>query len=382
MTIKKVDLKGKKVILVGTAHVSNESIKEVKEVIANEKPDCVALELDHVRFAQLSEEHKWKKTDVLTVLKQGKAYLLLFNLILAGMQRRIGRELGIKPGSEMLEAAKLAQEHNIPIAFVDREIEITMRRTFAAMSFFEKVRLLFELVLYIFGFGEKLTPEKVEELKKDDVLSVVIKELSKQFPSIKRVIVDERDQYIAASILAIKAKKIVAVVGAGHLKGIAENLGKEIDLRALRKVPKKRKYRPLIGLLMLGIFLVLLALGFYSKGPQFVLNAFIVWFIINSSLSALGALIVKAHWKSVLAAFFAAPFTTLHPALASGWFAGAVEAKVRPPLVEDLENMQKIESIRELNRNRFTHILVVTAAVNLASSIATFVSLGVIASML
>ncbi|MCX8190488.1 MAG: TraB/GumN family protein [Candidatus Diapherotrites archaeon] len=382
MVVKKIDLKDKIVVLVGTAHVSNESIKEVKETIIEEKPDCIALELDYARFAQLSEEHKWKKTDVLTVIKQGKAYLLLFNLILSGMQRRIGRELGIKPGSEMLEAAKIAKEHNIRLAFVDRDIEITMRRTFATMSFFEKLRLFFELFLYIFGVGERLTPEKVEELKKDDVLSAVIKELSKQFPSIKKVIVDERDQYIAASISAIKAKKIVAVVGAGHMKGIAENLGKEIDLNTLKKAPKKHNYGSIIGFLMLGILILMLSFGFYFKGPQFVLSAFVVWFLINSSLSAIGAIIVKAHWKSVLAAFLAAPFTTLHPALASGWFAGAVEAKIRPPLVEDLESIQKIESVMELNRNRFTHILVVTAAVNLASSIATFISLAIIASML
>ncbi|MEM4662524.1 MAG: TraB/GumN family protein [Candidatus Diapherotrites archaeon] len=382
MVVTRVRLKDKEIILVGTAHVSRQSIDEVRKIITEEKPACVAIELDRSRFLQLSEEQKWKKTDVFSVIRKGKTHLLLFNILLSSMQRRIGQELGIKPGSEMLEAAKLAKEKNIPVVFVDRDIEITMKRTFAAMGFIEKIKLFSELVMYFFGFGETLTPEQIEELKREDIITALVRELSAKFPSIKKVIIDERDQYIAASISQIKAKKIVAVVGAGHLKGITDNLNKKIDLNKLKQVPRKRDYSLVLGSMILVIFVLLLLFGFYLKGPQFLISAFLIWFLVNGSFSALGALLVRAHWQSVVTAFLVAPITTLHPALASGWFAGFVEAKARPPLVEDMENIPKIESIRDINRNRFTHILVVVSAVNIASSIGTFVSLALIAHML
>jgi len=382
MPVQYIKLKDKEVILLGTAHVSRQSVAEVRKIIESERPDCIALELDSARFAQLVEEQKWRETDIISIIKTGRAYLFLFNLILASMQRKIGKELGVKPGSEMLAAAELAAKYKIPIALVDRDISITMKRAFSRMGFFEKLKLFFELMLYSFGLGESLTREKIEELKREDMLSAVIKELSKQFPSIKEVLIDERDQYIAGAISKIKAKKVLAVVGAGHIAGIKENLGKKIDLSNLKKIPKTRGYKSILKFILPLTLLLLIAVGVYVKGTTFVLKAFFVWFLLTSSISAIGAILARAHWKSVLTAFFAAPITTLHPALASGWFAGIVEATVRPPTVKDFEEIPNMESLGEINKNRFTHIIVVTAVVNLASTIATFLSLFIIATML
>ncbi|MCD6479060.1 MAG: TraB/GumN family protein [Candidatus Diapherotrites archaeon] len=382
MNVERIKLADKEVILLGTAHVSEESIEQVKQLIEEEKPDCIALELDKARFEQLAKESKWRETDIFSIIKTGKTYLLLFNLILAGMQRKIGKELGVKPGSEMLAAAELAARYDIPLALVDRDITITMKRALSKMGFLEKAKLLFELLLYAFGFGEKVTKDKVEELKNADVLSAVIEELSREFPSIKQVLVDERDKYIASKISKLNAKKVLAVIGAGHVAGIKKNLGKDANIRELEYVEKPRNYSLLLKVILPLALISIIAFGVYIRGPEFALKAFLIWFAINALFAALGAILVKAHWKSIVAAFCAAPFTSLHPAFAAGWFAGMVEAKVRPPRIKDFEEISNIDSLGMLSKNRFTHALVVTAVVNAASTIATFLSIYMIATML
>jgi pheromone shutdown-related protein TraB len=382
MNIERIKLADKEVILLGTAHVSEESIEQVKRLIEEERPDCIALELDRARFEQLAKESKWRETDIFSVIRTGKTYLLLFNLILAGMQRKIGKELGVKPGSEMLAAAELAAKYGIPLALVDRDITITMKRALSQMGFFEKAKFLFELLLYAFGFGEKVTKDKVEELKNADMLSAVIEELSREFPSIKQVLIDERDKYIASKISRLNAKKVLAVIGAGHVAGIKKNIGKDVNIKELEHVEKPRNYGLLLKIILPLVLVSVIAFGVYIKGPEFALKAFLIWFVINALFAAVGAILVKAHWKSIIAAFCAAPFTSLHPALAAGWFAGIVEASVRPPRIKDFEEISNIDSLSMLNKNRFTHALVVTAVVNTASTIATFLSIYIIATML
>ena len=382
MCAEHIKLKDKEIILLGTAHISEKSVEQVKHLIESEKPDCIALELDNARFEQLTKERKWREMDIFSIIKVGKVYLLLFNMILAGMQKKLGKELGVKPGSEMLAAAELARSYGIPVALVDRDITITMKRALAKMGLFEKAKFLFELLLYTFGFGEKVTMEKVEELKKADVLSAVIDELSREFPSIKQVLVDERDKYIASKLSRLNAKKVLAVIGAGHVAGVKKNIGRQIDSYALEHVEKPRNYGLILKLALPLLLIAVVAFGVYFKGPEFALKAFVLWFAINAVFAAFGAILVRAHWKSILAAFCAAPFTSLHPALAAGWFAGLMEAKVKPPRIRDFEEMSDMDSLSMLNKNRFTHALVVTAVVNLASTIATFISIYLIASML
>jgi len=379
---ERVKLADKEILLLGTAHVSEKSVDKVLELIEEEKPDCIALELDRARFEQLVKEKVWREANVFEVVREGKTHLLLFNLVLSSMQRKLGKQLGVKPGSEMLAAAKAAEQKGIPIALVDRDIRVTMKRALAAMSIFEKLKLLFQLLLYSLGFGEKITKEEVEKLKSKDTLSMLIQELAKDFPSIKTVLVDERDQYIAHKLKTLKAKKILAIIGAGHLYGIKENLKRDVDIAKLKQEPKSRNYLLFLKVLLPLLLILLVSVGVYFKGAQFALNAFFVWFCVNATFSSLGAIIAGAHWKSVLAAFISAPLTSLHPALAAGWFAGIVEARVRPVRVLDLEDLNKIDSLKDFQRNRFAHVLLVTALVNAGSTIATFLSLYLIAAML
>ncbi|MDO8647943.1 MAG: TraB/GumN family protein [Candidatus Diapherotrites archaeon] len=384
--IERVFLEGKEIILVGTAHVSSESVKLVEQVINDEKPEVVGVELDDQRFAQLKQGEQWKEQNVMDLLNKGQAYLFLLNLMLANMQRKIGEDLGVRPGSEMLKAIELAEAQNARIALLDRNVKVTLKRAFNKTSLKEKLKLGGGIVMGLFAGGEaiQITKEKVEEMKQKDIMTELIKELSKEAPSIKEVLVDERDFYIAQKILACDCKKIVAVVGAGHVDGIKENLSKgKQSVAELEKIPEKRNW--IFEIIKYGIpalFIAFLAWGFYTKGWAGSLEVFAYWFLITGVLSAAGALIARAHPLSALIAFVAAPFTTLHPALASGWFAAIAEAKFRKPKVKDFETLNKLDSYKDFQKNNVTHLLIVASFTNIGSTIGVIIALPYLTKLL
>ncbi len=231
--------------------------------------------------------------------------------------------------------------------------------------------------------GQQLDEKTIEDLKEKDALNALMQQLGKEMPSIKRTLVDERDIFIANRIMQAPAKKIVAVVGAGHLEGIKKNLGKPRDIKHLMKVEKKRSALSYLKYGIPLLFFVFIAYGFYSKGSDIAINLMLTWFLINGTLSALGAAIARAHPLSIAAAFLAAPITSLHPALAAGWFAGLVELKMRSPKVQDFEDLPNLDNLSAVASNKVTKILVVTALANLgSSSIGTIVALPYIASIL
>lgn len=380
--VERVNVKGKQIILVGTAHISRQSIELVKKTIEKEKPDVVGVELDSQRLRQLKSGRKWSEMNLFQVIQSGKSYLLLLNLLLSSIQKRFGESVGVKPGQEMLQAIKAAEQNNAKVLLLDRDIAITMKRALAAMGFFEKLKLFFGVFLSFFGFGEKISAEKVEELKRKDILTELIEELSREMPNAKKVLVDERDMYIANKILSARAKKIVAVIGIGHIAGIKKFLDKKRDIRYLNEVPRKTNYFALLKYLIPVVFLAFIVFGFYSKGIETVIRILFVWIAVNGSLSALGAIIARANWKAVLAAFVSAPLTSLHPALAAGWFAGLVELRECCPRIRDFESLNELKSIPDFYNNRVTHVLLVVALSNLGSTIGTILALSIAASML
>jgi len=367
---------------VGTAHVSKESVSLVKETIEKEKPDVVGVELDIQRLQQLRHGKRWSQMDIGQVIKEGKTHLFLLNVLLSNLQRQIGEDLGVKPGSEMLAAVNEAAKQKLPVALLDRDVAITLKRALNRTSFFEKAKLGYGIVGSFVGVGQKLDQQTIEKLKEKDMLNALMQQLSKELPSVKKVLVDERDLFIANRILQTKAKKIVAVVGAGHLDGIKKYLDKPRDIRPLLTVKKKRGILSYLKYVIPVLFFVFIAYGFYSKGSDIALNLLFMWFLINGLLSALGAALARAHPLSIFTAFFAAPFTSLHPALAAGWFAGLVELKMRNPKVSDFEQLPEINSVGSLARNRVTRILMVTAFANIGSTIGTVIALPYIASLL
>ena len=382
MDVERVKIGGKEIVLVGTAHLSRKSIELVKKTIEKEKPETVGIELDKQRFEQLASQQKWRETDLSRVVKEGKTYLFLINILLANMQRKLGKEIGLKPGMEMIEAIKISKEKGIPVALLDRDIRITLKRALSEMSLVEKAKILMEIGIGMFQSPEPLTEDIIEQLKEKDTLNALMQELSRKMPSVKKVLVDERDAFIAHRIMQIKGKKVLAVVGAGHLDGIKKNLGKKVNVRELLFVKKKKRWLRHLKYLVPLAFIALLGYGFYTKGIEATVQLFLLWFLINGVLSALGAALAKAHPLSILTAFVAAPFTSLHPAFAAGWFAAATEMKMRCPKVMDFEELQELESYRAFSNNRVTRVLLVAAYSNIGSTIGTIIALPYILTLL
>jgi len=374
----------REVVLVGTAHISKESIELVKKTIEEEQPDVIGVELDRDRLEQLLSGKKWQETNLVEIIRTGKTYLFLLNIFLSNMQRQIGKQVGIQPGAEMLTALKLAQEKQTPIQLLDRDVKITLKKAFSEMGLGEKVKLATSFVGGFFGVGEKITVEKIEELKKEDLINNLMKELGKQFPSIKRVLVDERDLYISEMIKHSPGKKIVAVVGAGHLDGIVAHLNsdKKINLAELNKIPQKKNWLKYVTIALPILFVAILAYSLISKGFDATFGVLLYWIVITGTFSALGAILARAHPFSVIAAFVSAPITTLHPALAAGWVSGLVEARFNSPRVMDFENLPEVSSVGQFYNNKVTHILIVAALTNVGAMIGVIIAFPAIITLL
>ena len=375
------------IILVGTAHISKDSVKEVKDAIEKYKPDVVAVELCEKRYEAITKKDQWENTPITSLLKSDKAYLVLAQTFLSSIQRKLGKEYGVEPGSEMIAAIDESKKQDIEVALVDRDISVTLKRAWRKMGIREKFRLAWEFMKALFGYDEEELEElDLKELMKQDVISAMMKEFGEIAPSVATVLIHERDEYIAKRIQDESKKgKVLAVVGAGHIEGIKNHLGKKIldvDLHELEQVPKKRvSIAKLVAYSIPVLFVALLVWMLMTKGPDAwnsIADIFITWFLINGILSAIGAAIARGHPFSIAAAFIAAPFTSLNPAVAAGWFAGIVEAKMRTPMVKDFQNLSKIESIKDFLNNKVIRLLMVVALANVGSMIGTFVALPII----
>jgi len=375
-------IEGKKIILVGTAHISDDSIQEVESVIQEEQPDSVCVELCASRYESIRNADHWKNMDIVKVIKEGKAPMLVMNLILSAFQKKMGDKLGVKPGAEMVKAIAIAEEVGSEIVLADRDITITFKRAWGNLSFWEKMKLFTQMLLSIFESPD-ISKEEVEELKNKDILTEAIEMLAKSFPGIKSVLIDERDRFQASKIMESEGETIVAVVGAGHVPGIIRHIEEKIDRSELETIPSRSKVGRIIKW---GIPLVIMAIigyGFFQIDADVSLEMIKRWVLVNGILAALGALIAGGHIITVISAFLAAPFTSLNPTIAAGWVSGLTEAWVRKPKVEDFENLAKdITSIRGFRKNEITRILLVVVLSNLGSAIGTFIGLPLIASLL
>lgn len=372
----------KTVILVGTAHVSRESANQVSQVIQDEQPDTVCVELCQSRFQALRQKERWQDTDIIKVIKEKKSFLLLSNLLLASFQKRIAKKLDIKPGEEMIEAVKNAEQIGAQVHLADRDIRITLSRTWHLMGFWSKIKLLFQMILSI-GEVEEIKEEDVEKMKQEDVLETLLAEVGKSLPILKDILIDERDQYLAEKIRTAPGQKIVAVVGAGHVQGIKKYWNETIDLQKLEQLPPKNKTAGLLKWLIPGAILVMFIAGFFYGGAEAGKDMIIWWIAANAILAGIGAIIALAHPATILSSMLAAPLTSLNPLIAAGWVSGLVEAFSRKPKVKDLENLpEDILSFRGFWKNKVTRILLVVVFTNLGSSIGTFVAFPVIVKLL
>lgn len=376
MPTETLQLQGKEIILVGTAHVSKQSVAEVKDAIAQYQPDIVAVELCQNRYDVLKNPRQWQETDIVKVIRDKKASLLFINLLMSSFQRRIGAKLGIKPGEEMLAAIEAAEGAGIPVAVIDRSIQTTLRRAWQRLSFKERCMLLFSSIFSIFA-AEDLTEQDVEQLKEKDMLTAALEEVAKKTPIVKQVLLDERDAYMARKISDIEARKVLAVIGMGHMRGIQAQVGQAIDLAALEQVAPKKK--SIWGWLIPLTVVLFLVLGFSKGGTQQGYEMAKWWIICNAAFGALGAIIALSHPITILVAAVVSPLTTLHPALASGWFAGLSEAYLKRPRVVDFENIPlDIMSVRGFWRNPITRILLVVVLTNLGSTAGALMAMPIL----
>jgi len=368
----------KEIILVGTAHVSRESADLVDRIIKEEEPDTVCVELCESRFQSITQKNRWQDTDLLKVIKEKRAFLLLLNLMLAHFQKRIGQKFGIKPGEEMIRAIHAAETAGAHLELADREIRTTLSRTWRLMGLWTKTKLFAQLLVSS-GEWSDIEEEDIEELKKKDVLEMLLSEIGEALPEIRRVIIDERDLYLAHKIRTAPGKKIVAVVGAGHVPGIQRHWKEAVDMDLLEQIPPRGKLFGVLKWAIPGLIVGLIILGFSTAGAA-AGTAMIKWWVLaNAVLAGLGAAMALAHPLTVLSAVVASPLTSLNPMIAAGWVSGLVETFLGKPKVRDFENLpEDISSVKGFWRNKITRILLVVVFTNIGSSLGTFVAIPLI----
>lgn len=371
--IEKITYKDKEIYLVKTAHVSKNSIEDVKKCIEEVNPDSICIELDKDRYEKMSNPNDWSNTDIVKIIKEKKVGFLLVNIILSSFQRRMAKNLDTNSGGEMLEGINASKEKNIPLVLADRPIKLTFSRIWNNLGILEKSKLLVSIISSIFD-DEELSEDDLKALKEADALEASLNEVGKEFPIVKKILVDERDAYLSSKIKNAPGNKIVAIIGAAHAKGIKENIDKDIDIDKLEIINKKKGIGTIIKWLIpvLIIFMIIYTLITNRNMGLEQIKSWILW---NGTLSAIGTLLAFGHPFSILTAFVMAPITSLNPLLAAGWFAGLVEAMIRKPKVKDFENIaEDTSSLKGFWKNRVTRILLVVVFANLFSSIGTVVS--------
>jgi len=378
--------------LIGTAHVSKESIEEVKSIISEEKPDMVCVELDEGRYNAITQNNHWEKLNLSEVFREGKGFLVIANLVLASFQRRLGNELGVKPGEEMKVAVEAAKEHGIPHSLCDREVHTTLRRAWARCGLWSKSKLLASLLASAFT-TEKLSEQEIENLKNSNELDGMMGELANYLPSVKETLIDERDRYLASKIWTSVPpndnKRVAAVIGAGHMKGIASHLEKlsagneDADVSDLNIIPPPSAASKIARFIIPAAIIALVAAGFLHAGTATGFSMMLKWVLWNGSLAAIGACLALAHPLAIIVSFLGAPITSLNPFIGVGILSGLVQVTFIKPRVSDVQNiMEDTSGFKGWYRNRITRALLVFFLSSLGSSIGTFVSIPAIVGLL
>ncbi|MFW5719219.1 MAG: TraB/GumN family protein [Halanaerobium sp.] len=369
--IQRLEFDGKEIILIPTAHISKKSAEQVKEVIETEEPDSVCVELDQQRYESIDNEDKWSEMNIFQVIKEKKSLLLLVNLIISSFQSRMAEKLGINAGEEMRQGIKSAKEIGAELVLADRNIQITFQRVWRGLGLWEKMKLIFQIISMLF-VDEEITEEEMDQLKSGDALNIMLAEMGKSFPGIKKYLLDERDQYLANKIKNAPGDKIIAVLGAAHVPGVKKEIYKEQNLAKITKLPPKPKWGKLFSWGIPAVIMVIIISSFINNVSTGV-EVTKAWFIWNGSLSALGVILGRGHILTVLTAFIVAPLSSLNPTLAAGWFAGLAEAYLKKPQVKDFQKLSEGITIKEIYTNKVTHILLIVILANLGSVIGTAV---------
>ena len=380
--ILKIDYLDKEIYIVKTAHISKNSVQDVLDCYEEVKPDTICIELDQKRYESIVNKDKWRNTDIIKIIKDKQVTFLLVNTILASFQRRMANNIDSKSGGEMLTGINLAKDNNLNLVLADREVKTTFSRIYRSLGLMEKAKLISSIISSIFD-NEEISEEELSNLKESDTLEAALKEIGKEFPMVKKVLVDERDEYLSYKIKTAPGNKIMAIVGAAHGKGIVDNLNKDTDINELDKIPENKGIGNIIKWLI-PILIIAMIIFTIINNKEVGISQIKQWILWNGTLSAIGVLLARGHILSILTAFIIAPITSLNPLLAAGWFAGIVEATIRKPKVKDFEDIANdTQSLKGFFKNNVTRILLVVVFANVFSSIATIVSgLGIFSSFI
>ncbi len=365
--LEHISLDGKNIYLLGTAHVSHQSAQEVKDLIDAVQPDVVCVELCKSRLESINNADRWKNTDIFEVIKSGKTFLLLAQVILASFQKRIANKLGIEPGAEMKAAIQRAKDIDASLEVIDRDVRVTLKRTWKKLSFWSILKILASSLVSAED-SEDISLEEIESLKGKDELTAALNEFSEKLPEVKRTLVDERDLYMASKLQKISGKTVVAVLGAGHLPGMIEHLnsGRALSHEPLEEVPPPSVWWKIFGYSIPVIFFAVVIYAMLTIDIQTGVSLLGTWAIATGVCAAIGAAIAFAHPFSIITAGLAAPLASLHPGIATGWVSGLVEAWLRKPKVEDFKNMaEDLESLKGFWKNRVMRIILVVSFSNL-----------------
>ena len=371
------------IIIVGTAHVSEKSVQEVISKIEEARPDIVAVELCPARYRALIGQEVEKEIKISELLSGGKLFFFLVQLFLAYIQRKIGEEMGVKPGSEMLAAIEAAKKAGARVALVDRDIGITIQRFWSAMGFLDKIRLIGSLIPAALGWGDEEEID-IDTITQADIVSQMISEFRKISPGAANVLVDERDAFLARNLhLLSKQGRVLAVVGAGHREGILKHLEHPENIPALddlnEKPGKKITFVKIFGVVVSLLILVTIGLVLITaKSSEIIFQACVIWFVVTGGLSALGVVLARGHPLSALTALMVAWMTTLNPFVAAGWFAGMVEAWKLKPTVSDLKTLAAADSFGQMMQNRLFKVILVAALSNVGAMLGMFIGVYLI----
>ena len=390
MSVTQLGFGGTTFHVVGTAHISQRSVDEVREAIAATKPEVVCVELDKARFDALTKANAFRDLDVIKVVREGRTLYLLAHLALAAYQRRLGAKLGVKPGAELLAAVEAATAAGIPVELIDRDINITLKRTWRNLGVWKRAMLLGSLVVGSRSNGKAgdaapVTVQTIEDLKAPKALSEMLAELGRAVPEIKAPLIDERDQYLASKLLAAGTgrRSVVAVVGAAHVPGIQAAFGTPIDLAALEGVPPGALVWRILKWLIPVVFIAALIWGWRRSETISFAQMMLAWILPTAIASGACTLLAGGSLLAVLTAIVVSPIAAIHPLLGTGMVVGMVEAWRRRPSVADCERQpDDIQSFRGFWRNPVTRIMLIAVASGIGTATGFWVGVGWVATLL
>jgi pheromone shutdown-related protein TraB len=382
-TTSEVTVAATRITLLGTAHVSRSSAEEVTGLLSSGQYDAVAVELCPSRHHAIVDPDALSRMDLFRVLREGKVPMVTASLALGAYQQRLAEQFGIEPGAEMRAAVAVARTRGLPVLLIDREIGVTLKRVYRSVPWWQRLGLFVALVGSVVS-REEISEDEIERLKEGDMLETAFAEFAAEAKALYVPLIDERDRYMAARLRDIAERNghrdILAVVGAGHVKGITRYLQEpepatpQAVVAELDTLPRPARWPKVLPWAIVALILFGFAYGF-SQSPELGWQLVLDWILINGGLAAFGTAVAGGHIITVLSAFLAAPLTSLNPTIGAGFVTAAVETYLRRPSVGDFGRL-RADTARWSGwwRNRVARILLVFVLSTAGSALGTYVA--------